>query len=484
MSPVDLLSISPETIMELEKNVTARVESQGTPGVFATIFQGDHVFLEMGSGVRAVGSAVPDSDTTFRIASCTKSFTIAALLMLRDAEKINLDQLITDFVPEFTFSTITKVKTIPTLRQLASMASGLPTDDPWADRQESITPQELRKIVSGGVNSTSSSGELFQYSNLGFALLGLAIEGASGRDFREFVSTEILKPLDMNQSGFDVQDFAAGHLAMGYRKVEESWVELPFSASGSFSSIGGLFSSGRDLRIWSNWFLSAFNDEADEVGILSAASRREMQCISTPILPTSEATGQERLSGYGLGLFVEYDRRFGQFVSHSGGYPGFSSHMRWHVPTGLSVVVLENATYSGAMATAIALLDAALEVHNFEHSKPEIWPLTFDLATRADALVRNWNIGLAAEICAENVALDIPFMERDSSISLLIQEVGGLKEHVGIDVEKSDSPLHLIWKIPGHQGDLSCEIRLTPSFPPQIQTLKVQKRSEQSFESL
>ena len=477
MSPVDRLSISPETIMELEKIVDARVESQGTPGVFATIFQGDQVLMEAGAGVRATGSSVPDSDTTFRIASCTKSFTIAALLMLRDAKKLSLDQLITDFVPEFTFSTISKAKTIPTLRQLASMASGLATDDPWADRQESITPQELRKIVSGGVNATSSTGELFQYSNLGFALLGLAIESASGRDFREFVSTEILEPLSMKQSGFDVQDFAAGHLALGYRKVEESWVELPFSASGSFSSIGGLFSSGRDLRIWSNWFYSAFTDEARNDEILTASSRREMQRISTPILPTSQATGQERLSGYGLGLFVEYDRRFGQFVSHSGGYPGFSSHMRWHVPTGLSVVVLENATYSGAMATAIALLDAALEAHNFEHSTPEIWPVTHDFAGRVDALVRKWSLGLATEICAENVDLDIPFVERERTISRLIQEVGGLKEYAGIDVENSNSPLHLIWKIPGYQGDLTCEILLTPNHPPQIQTFKVQKRS-------
>ena len=477
MSPVDRLTIRPETIVGLEKIAATRVESRGTPGIFATIFQGDQVLMEAGAGVRAIGSSVPDSDTTFRIASCTKSFTIAALLKLRDAKKLNMDQLITDFVPEFTFSTISKADTIPTLRQLAGMAGGLPTDDPWADRQESITPQELRKIVSRGVNATNSTGELFQYSNLGFALLGLAIESASGRDFREFVSTEILKPLGMNQSGFDVQDFVAGHLARGYRKVEESWVELPFSASGSFSSIGGLFSSGRDLRIWSNWFFSAFTDDASDEEILSSASRREMQRISTPILPTSLATGQERLSGYGLGLFVEYDRRFGQFVSHSGGYPGFSSHMRWHIPTGLSVVVLENATYSGAMATAIALLDAALEAHNFELPKPEIWPVTYVLAANVDALVRNWSGELAANIFAENVEMDIPLEERAASISRLIQEVGGLQEHAGIGVEKSDSPLHLVWKIPGYQGDLTCEILLTPNYPPQIQTLKVQKRS-------
>jgi CubicO group peptidase (beta-lactamase class C family) len=475
MSPVDRLELNQETLLQLEAIVSARVESHGTPGIFATLFKGSDLYFERGLGVRATGGAVPDSHTTFRIASCTKSFTIAALLKLRDQGKLHLDQLITEFVPEFTFSKLSSATTIPTLRQLASMSSGLPTDDPWADRQESITPQDLREIVARGVNATSATGASFQYSNLGFALLGLTIEKVSGRDFREFVTTEFLNPLGMNQSGFDAEGFAEVDLAWGYRRVEESWVILPFSASGSFSSIGGLFSSGRDLRIWSNWFYSAFTDEVIREDLLSATSRREMQYISTPIPVAAQPNGEVRLSGYGFGLFIEHDNKWGQFVSHSGGYPGFSSHMRWHLPTGLGVVVLENATYSGAMATAISLLEAALEGINFQLPDSEIWPTTFSFAEKADALVRNWSDGAAGEISSENVALDIPFSERAASIAKLTREVGGLKEFAGIHRERSDSPLHLVWKIAGHQGDLSCEIRLTPNFPPQIQTFRVKK---------
>ena len=473
MSLEYLVEISPDSILKLEEMVKARVESSGTPGIFATLFQGDQIFLEKGVGVRAIWGRIPDLDTTFRIASCTKSFTIVALLMLLDEGKLNLDQLITDFVPEFTFSNLSGKKTIPTLRHLASMASGLPTDDPWADRQESISPQDLREIVGRGVNAVSTTGELFQYSNLGFALLGLTIESVSGRDFREFVSTQILKPLGMDQTGFNADDFPEGDLAMGYRKVEENWVELPFSPSGSFSSIGGLFSSGRDLRIWSNWFFSAFDEKVTGEALLSKASRREMQYIQTPVPLSAQPSDQERVSGYGLGLFVEYDRHFGQFVSHSGGYPGFSSHMRWHIPTGLSVVVLENATYSGAMATAIALMDAALQGLNFQLPKPEVWAITYEFAAKADALVRNWSDTLAAEIFSENVGLDIPFRERAASIETLVGEVGGLGEFAEIILEKSDSPLHLVWKIPANQGELICEIRLTPNFHPQIQTFRV-----------
>lgn len=477
MSPAERLEINAETAQKLVAIVNQRTESLGTPGIFATIFQGDQVLFEAASGVRVAGGAVPDANTTFRIASCTKSFTITALLKLRDEGKLHLDQRITDFVPEFTFSGLSARTTIPTLRHLAAMSSGLPTDDPWADRQESITPEELRAIAKQGVLATSATGELFQYSNLGFALLGLAIEKASGRDFREFVSTEILRPLGMDQTGFNAGDFQEVNLAKGYRKVGESWIELPYSPSGSFSSIGGLFSSGRDLRIWSNWLYSAFDAAAQESGPLSAASRREMQVITTPTLPSSELgtlpKNGGRVAGYGLGLFVEYDQRFGQFVSHSGGYPGFSSHMRWHVPTGLSVVALENATYSGAMATAIALLEAALEDINFELPKSESWPITYDFAAKADALIRNWSDELAQEIFSENVGLDIPFAERRTTISQLIAEIGGLTEPSEIVAERSDSPVHLVWKIPGKQGELTCEIRLTPNFPPQIQTFRV-----------
>lgn len=479
MSPVARLEISPETITRLEEIVTMRVESQGTPGVFATLFQGDGIIYEKGAGVRRIGAEVPDSDTTFRIASCTKSFTITALLMLRDAGKLNLDQLITDFVPEFSQSDVGTTKTIPTLRQLASMSSGLPTDDPWADRQESISGLELREIVKRGVISTSAAGELFQYSNLGFALLGQVIESVSGVDFCELVTMEILKPLGMHESGFNRSDFPENHVATGYRKVGQSWLALPFSSSGAFSCIGGLFSSGKDLRIWSKWLHSAFDEATAETGPLSASSRREMQFITT-ITPIDTDLGTlpknvVRTSGYGLGLFIEYDQRFGQFVSHSGGYPGFSSHMRWHVPTGLSVVVLENATYSGAAATATNLLDTALEGLNFELPKAEVFPETYELAKKADVLIRQWDETLAREICAENVDLDIPFSEREESIHNLVLEVGGLIGSQLLEVESSDSPMHILWRIPGVAGSLRCEIRLSPNTPPRIQILRVNK---------
>ncbi|CAB4974631.1 unannotated protein [freshwater metagenome] len=474
------MTLNKEVLSGVEELMNKPVLEGKCPGLYATIFNGDEVLLEKGVGQFTIGNGEPSSNTSFRIASCTKSFTITALLILRDRGALDLNQPITDFVEEYRFSEISTFKEIPTVGQLAAMSSGLPSDDPWADRQESISGKKLREIVSRGVHTTNRPGAIYQYSNLGFALLGQVIEKASGVDYREFVTTEILKPLGMNDSGFDNELFPKESLAIGYRKSGETWLELPFSASGAFSCIGGLFSSARDLRTWSRWMHSALTANP-KGGPLSTASRHSMQQIVTSApfnthLATLPANAH-RAAGYGLGLFIEFDPKYGQFVSHSGGYPGFSSHMRWHVPTGLSVVVLENATYSGAWATATGILDYALEKAGFELPLEDKWPQTYELAKQADSLVRQWSASLANEIFEENVDMDVPFAERESNIKKLIDEVGGLTASESLNEAKSasDSPLHFLWDIPGKSGSLRCEIRLNPITPIRIQTLNVKK---------
>src|SRR4051795_1723795 len=89
-------------------------------------------------GVLAGGELVggEDVDTAYRIASCTKSFTAAALLLLRDRGVLSLDAPITDFVPQAVLRLPSADSPVPSVRMLMSMSGGLPTDDPWADRQE------------------------------------------------------------------------------------------------------------------------------------------------------------------------------------------------------------------------------------------------------------------------------------------------------------------------------------------------------------
>jgi CubicO group peptidase (beta-lactamase class C family) len=467
----------------LNEVVIDRVDEKKCPSVFATLFQGREELLQMGVGESRIGGEPPNAETAYRIASCSKSFTATMLLILRDRGLLHLDSPITDFVHEFAQASGERAFSPPTIRMLMSMSGGLPTDDAWADRQESISSEALRSVAASGIHLTTAPGTKFQYSNLGYALLGQVIEEVTGRSFRDVVKEEILLPLELDDTGYEKEVVSADRLALGYRKGSDGWIELEFSRAGAFSCIGGLFSSGRDLSRWVSWFASANDDEPDESGPLSVASRREMQQIVTSINHREDLTGlqgnPDRSYGYGLGLFSEYDTRYGQIVSHSGGYPGFSSHMRWHVPSGLGVVVLENGTYSGAWTTATRLLELVLEDMEFQLPKVDVWKVTRDKAEQANALLRKWDDEVAATIFEENVALDVPFSERKAKIETLVGELGGLIDppQMLIQDEKVESPLHMVWKVPATRGALSCEIWLSPKTPSLIQTFELSKDS-------
>jgi CubicO group peptidase (beta-lactamase class C family) len=489
MGAQQISELNSTLVTRLDELVTSRVTEQHCPSIFATIFQGQEELWHAGAGQCRIGAGLPGPETVYRIASCSKSFTATVLLILRERGLVDFDSPITEFVPEFTQAVGEPVYEPPTIRMLMSMSGGLPTDDPWADRQESITNEALRGIVANGVHLTTSPGSRFQYSNLGYALLGQVVEVVTGRQFRDVVKEELLTPLELTATGYEKEVVSDEKLARGYRKGPEGWMELAYSSPGAFSCIGGLFSSGRDLSRWVRWHASATDDETGDSGPLSPASRREMQQIVTAIthkddLAAPRAT-PERYFGYGLGLFCEYDARYGQFVSHSGGYPGFSSHMRWHAPSGLAVVVLENATYSGAWETATQLMDAVVEEVGFHLPEVAVWELTKEKAQQASSLVRHWDDAVAARIFEENVALDIPYGERRKHIEGLVDEVDGLRESGGTYFEdaKSDSPLHLIWTIPAKRGSLRCDIRLSPRTPSLIQTFKVSKVSAETLDA-
>jgi CubicO group peptidase (beta-lactamase class C family) len=475
----DVIELDTALKSRLQEILEDRVTAMNCPSVFASLFQGTNVLMQTGFGERHSGAGAPGPETAYRIASCSKSFTAAMLLILRDRGLVNLDAPITDFVPEFTQAPLGLAYDPPTVRMLMSMSGGLPTDDPWADRQESISNEALREVASQGVLLTTPPGTTFQYSNLGYALLGQVIEEVSGRGFCELVSEEILRPLQLHDTGYEKGAVSPGRLAHGYRKSAQGWLELPLSDPGAFSCIGGLFASARDLGKWVGWLSSALSDGPDDSGPLRVASRREMQQVVTAIPRGADiaalARHASRHFGYGFGLISERDEKWGQFVSHSGGYPGFSSHMRWHAATGLGVVVLENGTYSGATQTGARLIDEILDDLDFQLSGATAWEMTEEMARDATALIHLWDEKLATRIFEENVNLDIPFDERRAEIRRLIDAVGGLNDAGSPHLHErtSSTPLHLAWTLPGAHGALRCQIRLSPKFPSLIQTFQV-----------
>lgn len=429
------------------------------------------------AGLQHLNSSGAEPDAAFRIASCTKSFTAAAMLALRDDGLLGLDDPITRFVPALNLAGLPSTHSaVPTLRMLLTMSAGLPTDDPWGDRQESLSADQFDALLSAGVRFESEPGTRFAYSNLGYALLGRAIEVAAGQPYRRVVEQRLLEPLGLADTGFDETVPAAGGIVIGHRRHAGGWEPLPLSGPGAFSPIGGLFSTVSDLAAWARWLARAFDptsgSDAADNAVLSAASRREMQQLHRL---DQDAAGHP--TGYGFGLFIEQYSPTSRVISHSGGYPGFSAHMRWSLEHRFGLIAFENATYSRVSEVTTEAFDTLLAAREGAAMPAlALWPETrtaqrsiTDLLTAADALVDP----LDTSLFSENVDLDQPPARRLSALRQAMADIGGLDGTGAPTAETSQGPAHLVWFLPGRSGRLRVEIRMTPEATPRVQTLIV-----------
>ena len=157
----------------------------GQPAVAYGVVAGGELVHSGGRGERWLGGPPPDADTVFRIASMTKSFTATLVLMLRDRGALRLDDLAVDYVPELRGVELPTPDSPPiTIRHLLTMTAGFPTDDPWGDRQQGLDPAVFgRLLADGAIRCAWAAGTKFEYSNLGYAVLGKVIESVTGADY-------------------------------------------------------------------------------------------------------------------------------------------------------------------------------------------------------------------------------------------------------------------------------------------------------------
>lgn len=198
-----------------------------------------------------------------------------------------------------------------------------------------------------------------------------------------------------------------------------------------------------------------------------------MQRIHCPIL-TGQTPGEACLRGYGYGLVVEEHPRHGRIVQHSGGYPGFSSHMRWSTRTGIGIVTFENATYSGARDPATAALERVLDAVP-RHSEPPAVPAGIRRLVPADpALLEGAGARFDPDALLENVVQDRSEAERLAEIAALLT-AAGRPDPAGARVASSDGVTFSRFEVtvPCAQGDLAFSVQVGPILPPRIQALSV-----------
>ena len=144
------------------------------------------------------------SSSLFRIASMSKSFTAMAILKLRDEGKLNLDDPAYLYIPELkNLKYPTADAPHITIRHLLTHGAGFPEDNPWGDRQLADTDKELMEFLINKSSFSNPPGIAYEYSNLGFALLGKIITKVSGKRYQDYIKKNIWEPLGMKTTTYE-----------------------------------------------------------------------------------------------------------------------------------------------------------------------------------------------------------------------------------------------------------------------------------------
>lgn len=372
-------------VPKLDTLFTSLQRESYAPGMAVGIVLGGEIVYAKGFGVRDVERKTPfDADTPFPIASVTKGFTAMAILKLRDEGRLDLDAPASRYYPPIgKLASATRDAPAVTLRHLLTHASGLPEDNLWADVAENLSEPDLARVLDGGQMSRVP-GIHYEYSNVGWMVLGRVIERVSGVPAQEYVRREILGPLGMRHSGWHESDFEKGAVATGYRGREGASdadaprIVAPTKELGVMDTAGGLYTTARDLARYVSFQVTAWPPRDDaESGPLRRSSVREMQQGVRPF-HSSERLGplvrrnlpwlaasvrghtEAYASAYGFGLIARTTCEDDFQVDHDGGLPGYGTTMVMLPDKGFGIIVLLNdeRAQSSAVNDTIRILRA------------------------------------------------------------------------------------------------------------------------------
>ena len=445
------------------------------PGLIWGVVQDGRLRHVRFTGRRNLDSQAPvDLHALFRIASMSKAFTALAILKLRDEGKLSLDDLAETHVPELaSWTSPTADSPRITVRDLLNHAAGFVTDDPWGDRQQVLTEAEFTAMLEAGVPFTRSPETAFEYSNFGYALLGRIVTNVSGRPYNDYIQQEIMQPLGMTSTGYDVFASNQTRRALGYRWENEAWALEPDMRHGVFGAMGGVQTSAPDYAKWIAFLLSAWPArDGEETGPVRRSTVREMATgsnfVSASLRSLPDGTPCPVGVAYGMGLRVSADCELGQVLAHGGGYPGYGSYMILLPERGLGLFAFANRTYAGPSAP---LLEAANLLVRSGAAPVRATPVSEDLAAAYAATGRIWAAG---DVSVEQDRLAMNFL-MDRSIENWRTVLGLLKTDAGAC--ETDAPVTATGALSGmfdwtcEKGRINGRVLLAPTTPWSIQAL-------------
>ncbi len=420
-----------------------------------------------------------NSQSAFRIASMTKSFTAMAILKLRDEGKLKLDDPVYLYIPEMKNQPYPTRDAAPaTIRELLSHAAGFPEDNPWGDRQLADSDAQMIAMIKKGLSFSNDPGGNYEYSNMGFAMLGYIIKKVSGKTYEQYINENILAPLGMKNTYWEYAKVPAPQLAHGYRWLNSNWVEQPLLHDGTYGAMGGMITTIEDFSKYVSFHLSAWPpNDSEETGPVKRSSVREMQqpwnisgFYPQNKYPSGRACPTVSAYCYGLGWTKDCEGRI--MVAHTGGLPGFGSNWRILPDYGIGVISFANLTYANAGYINLEVLDTLITMAGL---KPRQLVTSSILTQRRDELVRllpNWNNAEATGIFAQNFFMDYFPDSLRKEATAIFNKAGKINAIKDVAPENG---LRGSFIMEGENSNIQVSFTLTPENPPLIQAYSIKE---------
>ncbi len=382
------------------------------PGLVYGIVADGRLVAVHGLGVQDVATKTPvNADSLFRIASMSKAFTALAILKLRDEGKLSLDAPAETYVPELkNWKYPTSDSPRITVRNLLTHSAGFVEDNPWGDRQQVMPEAEFTALLNSGVDFARAPGLAMEYSNLGYAILGRIVSNVSGLRYEDYIQRELMAPLGMTSTGYDVFASPLARRSIGYRWQDNRWVREPDMKDGAFGAMGGVETSANDYARWVSFLLSAWPArDGPEAGPVRRSTVREIVTGNNLIegaMRAPEVGGApcRQARAYAMAWRVTDDCDLGRVVGHSGGYPGYGSYLMLLPDKGVGIFAFSSKTYGGA---ALPVWRSALALQKAGALADRSIPVSPGLTAAYDAARAVWQAqDINAAPLANNVLMD------------------------------------------------------------------------------
>lgn len=328
-----------------------RYEREEIPGFIVAVSHKGKLIMNEAYGYANIEQKKKLKPTNvFRIASQSKTFTATALMQLQEKESLKIDDLAIDYLPWLKDHRDKRWQKV-TIRQLMSHGAGIIRDginaDYWQLEKPFPNKQQLQDAILKS-DLTIDSNVKLKYSNLGYSLLGMIIEAASGQTYADYISSNIIESLGLENTGPEYTPEIEDRLATGYTRLESSQTRLPIDNifTDAMAPATGIYSTAEDLcRYFSAQFIGSGK-------LLSDESKKEMQKVQWHAYRPSNINNED----YGLGFSIEYLNQR-KLISHGGAFPGHATYSIADPKDKLVVTVLINCIDQQAGLIARSLFD-------------------------------------------------------------------------------------------------------------------------------